>query len=309
METRQQVKVSIGIPTYNRADGYFKETLESALAQTYPDIEIIVADNGSTDNTGELVASYEDPRIKYYRQEKNIDPNDNFNFCLQQAKGDYFLLLHDDDLIDPDFVEACMKEARGRIDLGVIQSGTRLIDHKGRVLHESPIRLKADTVYGYIKGWFEHKIALYLCSTLYNTKLLKKNGGFRSPHNLFQDVVATVKLVAAGGRAACKDVKASYRRHGSNRGDSVKVMHWCQDCAYLLELMCRLEPEHALEIQKMGNIYFSRKCYRKAVGIRNPVRRFVTYYRIFRFFESSCSPRQTIRANDWKAMKGLLGLN
>ncbi len=297
--------VTIGIPTYNRALGYFRETLESALAQTYPDIEIIVADNGSTDHTPDLVASYQDKRIRYFRQERNIDPNDNFNFCLRQARGDYFLLLHDDDLIDDDFVATCMEKAAGNTAAGIIQTGTRLIDHKGRVLNENRNLLEADSTYDFVKGWFENKTALYLCSTLYNTRMLKEIGGFSSPHNLFQDVVATVRLVGLGGRLGCRPVKASYRRHGSNRGDSVKVMHWCQDCAFLLDLICRLSPGHEDEIRRIGSVYFSRKCYRKATGIKNPVRRFITYFRIYRFFGNSCSPREIVRTNDWKALKNI----
>ena len=60
--------VTIGIPTYNRGDGYLREALESALAQTYENLEIVVSDNCSTDNTGEVVEAYDDPRVSYFRQ-------------------------------------------------------------------------------------------------------------------------------------------------------------------------------------------------------------------------------------------------
>ena len=128
--------VSIGIPTYNRADGYLKETLESALAQTYPNVEIVVADNCSPDATRAVVASYADPRIRYFRHEAGIKPNDNFNFCLQQAKGAYFLLLPDDDKIDPDFIDTCMRAAKDDTQVGIIRSGTRIINPVGTVISE-----------------------------------------------------------------------------------------------------------------------------------------------------------------------------
>lgn len=105
--------ITIGIPTYNRAEGYLKEALESALAQNYPNLEIVIADNCSTDNTKAVVEGYADERIRYFRHEKGIKPNDNFNFCLQQARGAYFLMLHDDDKIDPDFLAACITAASG----------------------------------------------------------------------------------------------------------------------------------------------------------------------------------------------------
>ena len=109
------LSVTVGIPTYNRADSYLKNALKSALAQRYENFEIVVSDNCSKDHTQALVEQMDDGRIRYFRQEKNIPANDNFNFCLQQARGDYFLLLHDDDLIDPDFVAACRPPMEIRI--------------------------------------------------------------------------------------------------------------------------------------------------------------------------------------------------
>ena len=97
MHNRYEPKVTIAIPTYNRADDYLKQTLKSALNQTYENIEIIVSDNCSTDNTEAVVNSFNDSRIRYFRQQENIGANNNFNFCLKQAKGEYFLLLLDDD--------------------------------------------------------------------------------------------------------------------------------------------------------------------------------------------------------------------
>ena len=98
MKQSESPLVSIGIPTYNRADGYLRECLTSALKQTYPNIEVIVADNCSSDNTAELMKSFSTNRLRYYKHPKNIGPQNNFNFCLDQANGAYFLLLHDDDL-------------------------------------------------------------------------------------------------------------------------------------------------------------------------------------------------------------------
>jgi len=101
--------VTIGIPTCNRADSYLRQALESAVKQTYPNVEIVVSDNCSTDDTETLVKNFEDPRIRYFKQTENIGPYKNFNFCLQQAKGKFFLILSDDDLVDHDFVSICLK--------------------------------------------------------------------------------------------------------------------------------------------------------------------------------------------------------
>ena len=77
--------VTIGIPTYNRADGYLKEAIESVINQTYSNLEIIISDNCSSDDTGLVVKSFKDQRIHYYRHDENIGANNNFNFCLKKS--------------------------------------------------------------------------------------------------------------------------------------------------------------------------------------------------------------------------------
>ena len=75
-----------------------------------------------------------DPRLRYFRHDGNIGSSANQNFCVEQAKGKYLLILHDDDLIDDDFVESCIRAVNGVADAGIIQTGTRLIDSEGNVL-------------------------------------------------------------------------------------------------------------------------------------------------------------------------------
>lgn len=71
----------------NRANSYLRCALQSAVSQTYKNIEIIVSDNCSPDNTESVVREFDDPRIRYYRQNQNIGPFKNFDFCLEQARG------------------------------------------------------------------------------------------------------------------------------------------------------------------------------------------------------------------------------
>lgn len=115
--------VTIAIPTYNRANLYLTQAIESAINQTYPNLEIIISDNCSTDDTEMVIRSFKDPRIRYFRQEKNIGGNNNFNFCLKQARGEYFLLLMDDDLIDSDFIETCMRGLTTIVTMVLFEQG------------------------------------------------------------------------------------------------------------------------------------------------------------------------------------------
>jgi glycosyltransferase involved in cell wall biosynthesis len=276
--------VTIGIPTYNRASGYLREALESALAQTYPNIEIVVADNCSPDNTRAVVESYADARIRYFRHDPGLKPNDNFNFCLQQARGDYFLMLHDDDMVDSDFVASCMEAADCRSDVGVLRTGTRIIDARGAVLGEAPNHAVGLSTTEFFLAWFAGATALYICSTLYNTRWLREIGGFRSRHNLFQDDVAGLTLAARYGRVDVSGVKASFRVHGAELTKASRVADWCEDSLDLLQLMCDLAPERKEEVRKRGMLFFAGVNYSRASHVTPLSKRFSTVLFVFRRF-------------------------
>lgn len=97
--------VSIGLPTYNRSR-VIRQALDSLLAQTYRNFELIISDNASTDETEKICKEYaaHDSRIRYIRQKENIGAVANFNFLLQESRGEYFMWASDDDLWEPDFI-------------------------------------------------------------------------------------------------------------------------------------------------------------------------------------------------------------
>lgn len=101
-----QSKVSILIPVYNREKIIIK-TIESALSQTYENIEIIIVDNCSTDKTYDICKEYEnkDTRVKVYKNEENIGPVKNWIECLKYSTGEYVKFLWSDDWMDNDFIE------------------------------------------------------------------------------------------------------------------------------------------------------------------------------------------------------------
>ena len=90
--------VTIGIPTYNRPDG-LKHTLTCAINQNYENLEIIVSDNASDDELRirTIIESFEDPRVKYFRQTENIGGARNFEFLFNNSSGKYIILMPDDD--------------------------------------------------------------------------------------------------------------------------------------------------------------------------------------------------------------------
>src|SRR5690606_4079066 len=148
--------VTIGIPTYNRARGYLREALASALAQTYERVEVVVADNCSEDDTAEVVAEVGAGRVRYHRHERNLGAQANFNSLLELAAGDHFVLLHDDDLIDADFVATCVA-AMGERRPGLVRTGTRVIGEDGRVVYQRLNQAPGTDVRGLVEAWFANR--------------------------------------------------------------------------------------------------------------------------------------------------------
>lgn len=310
MRDRTNCLVSIGIPTYNRASSYLRYALRSAANQTYTNLEIIVSDNCSSDNTESLVKEFDDPRIRYYRQRENIGPLKNRNFCLAQARGDYFVMLLDDDLIDNDFISICMDAVRYHTEVGVILTGMREIDSEGNVLSASRNMLDGCSTADFILGWFERKVPLYLCNMVFNTKRLMQLGGFHSKANTgYDDVVACLQLAAKYGRADIVDVKASFRRHGSNIGDVFHYSEWCEDSLYLLGVMCDVAAEHAAVIREKGMSYFSFRNYSRVAGITSPTKRFQAYLTVYRTFNYSYSPSKFIYVRNISRIRNFLKRN
>jgi glycosyltransferase involved in cell wall biosynthesis len=278
--------VTIAIPTYNRADSYLPQALKSALNQTYPNLEIIVSDNCSTDGTKAFVTGIADPRLRYVRHEVNIGSTNNINFCLEQAKGEYVLFLHDDDRIDPDFVESCIRSAHGISDIGIIRTGLRWIDTHGNALGEAPNRVGGLPIEAFFVGWFTGKTPMHPCSTLFNTKRLKEIGGFHSKHNAFDDVIAEIKLAAQYGRVDVRDVKASYRHHPQQLAGKQQIANWCEDSLILLDTMCALVPaSKAAWVRREGTKHFLRGNYRRARNIGSLFSRLAGYGTLLKYFD------------------------
>lgn len=103
--------ITIGIPVYNRFD-LVEETINSALHQTYTNIEIIICDNVSTDGTWELLneIKQKDNRIKIFKNEINLGAVKNWQSVFSKATGDFFLMLWSDDLIDQRFIEKTLQK-------------------------------------------------------------------------------------------------------------------------------------------------------------------------------------------------------
>ena len=130
--------VSIGLPVYDGGK-YLEETLDSILAQTYSEFELVISDNASTDRTEQICRAYaaKDPRIRYYRNKRNLGASKNFNRVFRLSSGLYFKWAAHDDLLAPNYLEKCVEVLEKDSSTVLCHSKTAYIDENGEPI-ETP---------------------------------------------------------------------------------------------------------------------------------------------------------------------------
>ncbi|MFH0764091.1 MAG: glycosyltransferase family 2 protein [Candidatus Omnitrophota bacterium] len=124
-------KVSIIMPTYNGAR-FIGDAIKSALSQTFQDFEIIVTDDGSTDNTGEIVKNYaeKDKRIRYYSRTRN-GVAAAYNFCIKEARGIYISIFEHDDISMPERLEKQIEILDAHKEISILYSSLQTFNSYG----------------------------------------------------------------------------------------------------------------------------------------------------------------------------------
>jgi glycosyltransferase involved in cell wall biosynthesis len=128
------VAVSIGLPVYN-GGRYVAEAIESVLAQTFADFELVVCDNASTDETEEICRTFErrDDRVRYERNTVNIGAVGNHNRCIEHSTGRYFMWLGSDDVLGASLLEQCVAALDGDPSAALAFPRLVYIDSNGTV--------------------------------------------------------------------------------------------------------------------------------------------------------------------------------
>src|SRR6185369_1059636 len=124
--------VSLCVPTYNRAAS-LQACLPDIVNQDYARVEILISDNGSTDDTERVCreAAAADPRIRYFRQPTNIGLYENHNFLIDQSRGEFICFFHDHDTRTRDLVSEYLAFMRTHPDVAVVCSDWNVIDESG----------------------------------------------------------------------------------------------------------------------------------------------------------------------------------
>lgn len=137
--------VSLGLPVYNGAE-YVDEAIGSILAQDHADFELIISDNGSTDDTSEICRAYaqSDPRIRYHRQPTNRGASFNFGFVAGQARGALFKWAAHDDVLEPQYLKRCVEILHADPEVVLCHTAIAEIDEQGEIFRYTPHRRFAE---------------------------------------------------------------------------------------------------------------------------------------------------------------------
>lgn len=213
--------VSIVIPTYNQAD-YLPMTIRSALAQDYPDLEVIVADDCSTDGTDDVVRSFSDSRLRYAPSSRNLGRVANYRRGLYElARGEWVLNLDGDDfLTDRGFVRAAVTVAVAETEVVLVfadrydRSGS--IDPSafpsGAVEHVGPRILDGTS---YVLSLPRPEQRMHHLSTLYRAREARSVDFYRA--DIVSSDYESLFRLAIGRRLAYLDACVGvWRRHGDN---------------------------------------------------------------------------------------------
>lgn len=193
------MKFTIAIPAYKST--FLKSCIDSILAQTYTDFEIVILNDCSPEPVEEIVQSYSDARIRYYKNPTNVGAKNvvnNWNKCLELAHGTYFMCMGDDDMLAPNCLEEYVNLINKYPNLNIYHARTMIIDEESK-----PVSLQEDAAgYESLYSLVWHNIVKdrlrYVGDFLYKTSILKERGGYVfRPYAWGSDYVTT--YIAAEG--------------------------------------------------------------------------------------------------------------
>lgn len=201
-------KVSVVMPAYN-AEKYIGEAIDSILNQTYKDFELIIINDGSTDDTREIILKYEDPRIIFLENEKNSGIVITLNKGLDQASGEYIARMDADDIAVYDRFEKQVAYLESNHTVGALGTGIRIfgenVEQQERVFTTNSEQLKAELLFN---SCMAHPTVMMRRSNLIDNDLRysEKFSG-REDFALWWEIVKVSKV------ANLPDILLNYRIH------------------------------------------------------------------------------------------------
>jgi len=201
-------KVSICVPAHNHG-AFIGEAIESALAQSFGDVEIVVSDNRSSDDTREVVERLRqrDPRLRYEPAPEHLPMQANFNRCLELARGEYVKFLSADDLLEAGCVERLLGMLQSDPEVKLAACARRTFGDsagRGQVSCAGQTAIRKCFFFGNLIG--EPTAVMFRRADV--------QGGFSARYLQLVDLEMWFRLLEGGGFAFVPEVLCAIREHG-----------------------------------------------------------------------------------------------
>jgi glycosyltransferase involved in cell wall biosynthesis len=174
------IKFSVTVPAYKAQ--FLAECIDSILAQTYKNFELIIVNDASPQDLDSIVSKYDDSRIRYYKNKVGFGAEHvvgNWNKCLEYATGDYIICMGDDDKLLPNCLEEYVKLIKKYPGLGLYHGWLLQINEKSKIVNITPPLPQKESVYSFVYARICHGRRLqYIGDLVYDINLLRDNGGF-----------------------------------------------------------------------------------------------------------------------------------
>jgi glycosyltransferase involved in cell wall biosynthesis len=251
LDFRSMARVSVIIPVYN-GDRYIVKAIESVLKQNYRDFEIVIIDDGSIDNSFELLQPYLESnraRIRYQKQE-NQGVAAARNLGLKIARGSYIAFLDQDDYFFPDKLEAQVNYLENNPTIGMVHSGWQRVDADGNLL--GTVEPWQNSPQLDLRNWLLWKPVL-LGAMMFRRQWLNDVGGLDTQFKQVCDLDLVWRLSLAGCQTGwLRQLTLYYREHDSN--DSLNTIVQAQESEAILDKFYSL-PQIPTEIKALEKEY------------------------------------------------------
>ncbi len=205
------MKVSVIILTYNRADR-LTEAIESVLNQTFRELELIIVDNYSSDNTQSAVKAFHDERIRYFKNENRGFLGINRNFGIEKSKGEYIAFLDDDDLWLPEKLEKQVELMDSNKELGLVYTDCYIMDDSGSLQEKSYFSYRGPVRGAVLKGLLQEN-TIAILTAMVRKIALDKVGGFNTKYIIAQDYDLWLRIAQQYPIDFINEPLAKYRVH------------------------------------------------------------------------------------------------
>lgn len=210
--------VSVGIPTFKSR--FLAEAIQSVLNQTYSNLEIIVINDQSPDDIDGVMLQFHDPRIRYYTNPKNLgaeNPANNWNECLSHARGEFFALLCDDDLYEPNFVATMLELAEKYPQTNVFRSRANFINAQGKEINRYASAPEWETWDDYLWHVCQNYRSQTISEWFFRRTCMERTGGYAMlPLAWYADYLSIYRFAQEGGIASTYKKLVHFRLSGDN---------------------------------------------------------------------------------------------